>query len=368
MRNHSLLSMYATLCLASIMWCLSANAQSGAALNPWELVRLEKGIRDSAASARAALAAPAAMLDPLSAKHVLDMADKVFPNLAADARSAELLQRVVADPGMRGNLRGQIAEADWINRNGKNGWKRVASRNAPQNDAFRFVNGKPEGAQVKVHADWREYLRSMNRDNKAERFVLPDDHFEKVFRDLEIRKQGALRGGEAAKAAEYARQQQRLTKMGRSFQELDNAVGAAAKHCRRIAAAIKAAGKAASFITIGMMILDGGIAVYEVAEGKAGIDELMTRLGKIAGGGIVSWWAANAASSAAIAAGSTGAAPVVVAIVVGAAVYLVVDWAVDTIADSVKAAHLTRGDVELINRMSISPRQMVKWRRSSVQA
>lgn len=167
--------------------------------------------------------------EPITRADVYTVANKTFPKLAADI---ENFRRISSDPTLRGSLRGRIAELDWINRNAKNGWRLVKSAIAPQNDAYRFVNGRLEGAQVKVHKDWHNYIRSMRKDNLAERFVLPDDHFDLVYRELEIRRVGALRGGLVEKAAEYGRQQQRLTKMGRTFAELDDPIGTADRAIR----------------------------------------------------------------------------------------------------------------------------------------
>src|SRR5204862_135729 len=157
------------------------------------------------------------------------IAEMTFPNIASESHYAELLHKAFSDPSMRGNLRGRIAEEDWINRNAKDGWQAVKKRNAPQNDAWRRVDGKLDGAQVKVHAEWQDYIRSMQKDSKAERFVLPDDHYALVYKELETRRLGALRGGLPEKAAGYLRQQMRLTKMGRTFNEIDGAIGSAAK-------------------------------------------------------------------------------------------------------------------------------------------
>jgi hypothetical protein len=294
---------------------------------------------------KAEFGASAVIADPIHAAQVMSAAEKVFPNLAAEQEKADLLRRAVKDPSMRGNLRGRIAEEDWINRNSNAGWKPVKSRNAPQNDAYRFVNGKLEGAQVKVHAEWHDYIPSMTTDHRAERFALPDDHFDLVYRELETRRVGALRGGLIEKANEYNRQQLRLMKMGRTFAEVDGAVGSAATHYERISAALRAGGKAASFVAIAVGILDGGIAVYEVATGKLEVQDLVKKLSKVAVGGAASWTAGNLASTAAISAGASGAVPVAVAIVVATGTYLVVDWALDSIADSLRVSHLSTEDI-----------------------
>ncbi len=294
------------------------------------------------------LRAGTTVTDPVRAAQVLAAAERAFPNLAADLKNSELLRMAADDPSIRGSLRGRIAEKDWINQNAKNGWKPVKSPNAPQNDAYRFVNGRLEGAQVKVHKDWHNYIRSMRKDNLAERFVLPDDHFDLVYRELEIRRVGALRGGLVEKAAEYGRQQQRLTGMGRTFAEVDGAIGSAAKHYGRIATAIRAGGKAASFVGVALALLDGGIVVYEVATGKAEVEELVTKLSKVMVAGAAAWAVGQAGAGAAVAAGATGAIPVAVAIILATGTYLVVDWAIDTVADSLRVAHLSAEDVKRV--------------------
>lgn len=297
---------------------------------------------------RTAVGAAGSINDPISAAQVLAAAEKTFPNFAADLESAELLRKMVANPSSRGSLRGRIAESDWINRNAKDGWKQVKNANAPQNDAYRFVNGKLEGAQVKVHADWHDYIRSMRKDDKAERFVLPDDQYDLVYNEWETRRIGAARGGLLEKSAECARQQQRLTKMGRTFVEIDSSVGAAAKYYSKIAKAFQATGKAASYVGIAIAILEGGISVYEVAIGKSEVDELVTKLGKIVVGGTATWAVGSVAGTAAVTAGATGAIPIAVVIVVGTVTYLAVDWAIDSIADAVRVGQLSSSDIQRV--------------------
>jgi hypothetical protein len=295
----------------------------------------------------ASLLGAGSLKDPIYAAQVLAAAKQTFPNLVADLGNAELFRRAVAEPNLRGNLRGHLAENDWISRNSNAGWRR-SMNNDPENDAFRIVNGQTEAAQIKVHADWHDYIRSMKKDGKADRFVVPDDHFGLLWKELETCQAGALRGGQMERAVEYARQQQRLTKMGRTFSELDGAIGVAAKHFGRIATAIRAAGKAASFVGIALAVLDGGIAVYEVAIGKREVDELVARLSKIAIGGGAAWAVASTAGAAVAAAGATGAVPVAVAIVMAAGTYIVVDWTIDSVVDATRVARLGADDIKRI--------------------
>jgi hypothetical protein len=72
---------------------------------------------------------PAGGADPIQIAQILAAAEKTFPNLADDLGNAKLFQRVADDQTMRCNLRGRIAEDDWITRNAKDGWKPVQKRN-----------------------------------------------------------------------------------------------------------------------------------------------------------------------------------------------------------------------------------------------
>jgi hypothetical protein len=210
------------------------------------------------------------------------------------------------------------------------------------------VNGKLEGGQIKVHADWKEYLRSMKRDNKAEHFLIPDDHYEIVRADIETRRLGALRGGLTKEAEQYADKLQRLAKLGRTFTELDNSVGSAARNFSRISTALRSAGKAAPFIGIALGLLDGSISAYEVATGKMEVGEFVWRIGKAGVAGTASWATGEFALDLLGLAGSSGGVPVIVVVVVGTAVYFVVDFAIDYTTKSLRTAHLTTKDVALL--------------------
>jgi hypothetical protein len=210
----------------------------------------------------------------------------------------------------------------------------------------------------------------MQTDDKAEYFVVPDDQFDQVFQEWEKRRVGALRGGLADKATECARQQGRLTKLGTTLKELDGSIDAsveiesvaasapdsgltvaiiaASEQTGEAAEIANIGGRAASFVGVAVFLLDGGMAVFDVAVGKTQVDELVTRLVKSGVGAAASWAVADAAASAAIAAGATGAVPVAIAIVVGTATYLIVDWSVESIRDSIKVSSLTPDDVNRV--------------------
>lgn len=296
--------------------------------------------------------------DPIRSAQVLELAERTFPNLATQLESAELLERAAADPSVRGNLRGRLAEEIFERAQASEGWRRVANPNATQND---FWNAKlQQGAQIKVHADIDDYHRSMRKDHLAERFVVPDDHFEILKRNLSERREGALRGGNSAKAEEYARQEQRLTKLGRTFRELDDSITTAHRHFRQVAVAMKQVGIASSFIAATAMIVEGGIAIYQFSQGKKDAEAFAVQVGKIGITGAIAWQVGPLAAKAAMAAGASGLGPVAVGIVVAGATVLVVDWAFDASAESLSIATLSAAERDRLWQVG-SPIEAMRW-------
>jgi len=291
----------------------------------------------------------ASVNDPIREARVLSLANSTFPNLAAQLNSADLLQRAVADPSMRGNLRGRLAEAIFAKNHSSEGWRPVASKTAPQNDFWRKLpNGRLEGAQIKVHADINDYFRSMMKDNKAEKFVVPDDHYESLKKVYEIRRQGALKGGDISKAGYYAHQSSRLMKLGRSFGELEGAVVGTAKHYRAISVVLQQAGKSLSFVGIAVALVEGTIATVEFAKGKSDVSTYITKVAKIGIGSASGWYVGMTAAEMAATAGASGMMPIAVAIVVGGVTYLVVDWAIDQTAKYLATAKLSDSQLKSI--------------------
>ncbi|MDP3087081.1 MAG: hypothetical protein Q8M99_02645 [Methylotenera sp.] len=287
--------------------------------------------------------------DPIREARILSLAKTTFPNLASQLNSADLLKRAVHDPSMRGNLRGRLAEEIFDKNFSSNGWKHVASKTAPQNDFWRKLpDGTLEGAQVKVHADVNDYIRSMIKDNKAEKFVVPDDHYTTLKKEYETRRLGALRGGNVEKAGGYALQSSRLMKLGRNFNELERAVVTSAEHYRAITVALQQAGKSLSFVGITVGVIEGSIATVEFAKGKTDVSTYITKIAKMGVGGVSSWYVGMTAAEMAASAGAVGLVPVAVAILVGGATYLVVDWGIDQTAKSLSFAKLTDGQLKMI--------------------
>jgi hypothetical protein len=287
--------------------------------------------------------------NPIESAQILAAAEKTFPNLFQDLKHSELLQKAAADPTLRGNLLGRIAEEDLFLRD--KSWTQTRRRNAPENDGWRWTKGRDgwamEGVQVKVRKNWRKYIRDMmHHDTKAEFFAVPDDHYRLVWDDFEKRRIGALRGGLTEKADSYARQQQRLMKLGRSFGDYERALDSTAKHFKRVSAALRNAGKAASFVGVAVALLDGGCAVYELAQGKISGGKFLAKVSKAGVASISSYYVASVAASYSVTLGATGAVPVVVAIVVGTATYLVVDWTFDKATVALQGGVLSAQDVQ----------------------
>lgn len=303
---------------------------------------------------------PRPELDPIKQAQVMAAAETAFPKLSADLENADLFRRALGDPSMRGNLRGRLAEHEFQRQREGEGWKPHVNKIDQQVDFERHVNGKLERAQVKTHDNWKKYLRSMNEDHEAERFVIPDDHYELVYKDLEERRIGALRGAqrEAAlgnieqqaafvqKAADYAHKKSRLTKLGRTFGELDGALESTGRYWRVIAPAMRRAGKAVAFIGIALNVMDGAVAVQELASGKARVADVAKHASKAA----IGWLATDGAVKVLIATevlADTGVGvPIVASIVIGAAVYWVVDLGIDATARSIATAQLTTEEIK----------------------
>jgi hypothetical protein len=111
------------------------------------------------------------------------------------------------------------------------GWRPVSKGNAPQNDVYKFQDGRFVGAQVKTHrnGDPSTYARDMRSDNRAEQFLIPDDHFETTLQYLKQQAERAKASGDSKNAAFYARQVQRLGKIGATYGQLESEAQLAAK-------------------------------------------------------------------------------------------------------------------------------------------
>lgn len=111
------------------------------------------------------------------------------------------------------------------------GWRPVSKQNAPQNDLYKFENGRFVGAQVKTHRNGNPstYVRDMRTDNRAEQFLIPDDHYETTLQYLKQQAERAKAAGDSKNASFYKRQIQRLGKIGSSYGQLESEAQLAAK-------------------------------------------------------------------------------------------------------------------------------------------
>ena len=209
-----------------------ANAQHGCELLIKPRTRLPTYAR--AAAVNSGLIEPA---------QVIAMARKTFPNKSQGLDDSELFRWIQSDPNHMGQLRGRLAEKDFFMRNPR--WNPVKSKIASQNDGWRWVNGvvggRQEHIQIKVRSYWKDYYSAMQTDDEAKFFAIPDDHFDAVHGDLESRRRGAIRGGQTAKAARYAHEEQRLIKLGRTFEQLDRSIKAAGPECEPLIHVAKSA-------------------------------------------------------------------------------------------------------------------------------
>lgn len=101
----------------------------------------------------------------------------------------------------------------------------------------------------------------------------------------------------------------------------------------------------ATITAISLAILDEGVAVYDLANGRIEVEQFLARTGKTVLGGTASWAAGNGTALASGMVGMAGAAPVVVAVVIGGATYLVIDWGIDQVEKAMQVAHLSADDV-----------------------
>ena len=88
-------------------------------LNAADTARLELDDLDKAILA----GAPEEAADPITLAQVTKATERTFPNLSEELDSQKLLQKTLLEPSMRGNLRGRLAEEDFLKRNAKEGWR-----------------------------------------------------------------------------------------------------------------------------------------------------------------------------------------------------------------------------------------------------
>lgn len=159
-----------------------------------------------------------------------------------------------------------------------NGWRPVSKQNAPQNDLYKFENGRFVGAQVKTHrnGDAATYVRDMRTDNRAEQFLIPDDHYETTLQHLKQQAERARAAGDAKNAVFFERQIERLGKIGATYSQLESEAQLAAKlaQSRIIAARV-------GWVMTGIMVIPSAYVSFEsYYTGRITGNEFAFNLGK----------------------------------------------------------------------------------------
>ncbi len=160
-------------------------------------------------------------------------------------------------------LRGITAEAIFVEQNPQ--WGYVAKPNAPQHDVYRWIAGRPtpENGQIKYHDSGEPgaYARDMQKDYRAHRFFIPDDHVDATKQLLAKQANELANRGDTMGAARKWRDYGRVQGLG--------APSAQIRLRTQQAARAVASEKHASYVSFGAsMAIALGNSIYEMAEGK----------------------------------------------------------------------------------------------------
>jgi hypothetical protein len=158
------------------------------------------------------------------------------------------------------------------------GWNPVAKQNAPQNDLWKYENGRRIGAQVKtnIKGDPATYVREMRKDYRAEKFLIPDDHYEPTLQHLRQKAEQARAAGDTIEVAFFERQAQRLGKIGATYTQLESEAQFAAKLAlaRIISARV-------GWVITGVMVVPSAYMNFDAYySGKISGNEFAYNLGK----------------------------------------------------------------------------------------
>lgn len=192
-----------------------------------------------------------------------------------------ILRNALRDPVKRGHIKGELAEAMFLQRNPE--WGYVRSGNAPEVDVYRWVASRtrPEGAQIKTHASSNPatYARDMAADRKANFFLVPDDHVEELRDYWRSRIREFEERGLSQRAADARGQLARIGGLGFTAKELDASLSRAAQHIIRERSASYISLGAASAVVLGPLL-------WDFLQGEIQADELgyhATRAGAVLG-------------------------------------------------------------------------------------
>ena len=219
------------------------------------------------------------------------------------------------------------------------GWNPVRQPNAPQNDLWRYRNGKLEGMQVKLHKDYNltTYLKDMQKDHLAEYFAVADDHVDTLKQDL-LTKAKALRAeGLVDDAVELERHAGRVVKIGATHADLEKKFVMASMRGLCTSAAATAAVTAGAAVVIDLAMLG-----VETAGGTLSGTEIEDRIVDAS----VKAGASGAVTAVAI---FCGASPVGwIVIVGGAAAYIVTDVGITAVRSAVQTPVVAQNAIPYI--------------------
>jgi hypothetical protein len=317
MNNKNTQLRRATLALAPIVVCTlasSALAQSTAT------VLRRSGALGAAATSTA--------VDPLTVEAFQNSAvratQKHFPRISREHGLTPTVQKQAFGSPNQQAL-GRYAENLIIDDG--SGWNPVKKPNAPQNDLWRYRNGKLEGMQVKLHKDYSftTYLKDMRKDHLAEYFAVADDHVDPLRQDLLAKAKSMRAEGLIDEAVEIERHAGRVVKIGATHADLEKKfVMASMKGLCSSAAATAAVTAGAAFA------IDLAMLGIETSGGTLSGTEIEDRI-------VDASIKAGASGAVAAVAVLCGASPVGwVVIVGGAAAYIVTDVGITAVRTAVQ--------------------------------
>jgi len=217
---------------------------------------------------------------------VVDKHSKLVGRFGKDQWLVYALQKRKAS---RAQILGHYAEDRFVEVNRGAGWRKVNNQFAPQRDVYRWVDGRIEYGQLKVHGLGRSattmrqlaahYIESMRKDSgrgQARLFLVPDDHFDSIKGALSEQREAAVRRGDSSEALWLKKQEARLSRMGVSYETLSREADIAQQAGRaRIVARY-----AGPVITVVFLAGSTGYETYRWSSGQTTGTEFAVQLGK----------------------------------------------------------------------------------------
>lgn len=146
------------------------------------------------------------------------------PKLLKGSRSTarDVMLRAYSTRNGLNRLNGSLAEAIFLDKNPE--WGYVKNPNASQHDIYRWVDGRPTpvNGQVKFYEEFSSsrYADAMQKDSRAHRFIVPDDHVEPLKKYLKAKEEEMIRAGNKDEANRYRRDYARVLPIGATSDEI----------------------------------------------------------------------------------------------------------------------------------------------------